>query len=74
MRDRSRKTPWDYVHETCAGNRELNKMMKEAFDREEKERAQVSGCTCTNRKFEAESVQRKAPLKVPVGPPKDTFG
>lgn len=44
VRDSSRKTPWDYVHETCPDNRELNKMMKEAFDREEKERAQVSAC------------------------------
>ena len=42
VRDKTRKTPWDYVHEKCPKNRELNKMMKEAFDREEKERAQVS--------------------------------
>jgi len=42
IRDKSGKTPWDYVHEMSAGNRELNKMMKEAFDREEKERVQVS--------------------------------
>lgn len=42
VRDKSGKTPWDYVHEMSPGKRELNKMMKEAYDREEKERAQVS--------------------------------
>ncbi|CAM9092383.1 unnamed protein product [Ectocarpus fasciculatus] len=41
LRDNSRKTPWDRVHEECPDNRELNKLMKEAFDREEEERARA---------------------------------
>lgn len=41
-RDSFGKTPWDYVHEGCPDNRGLNKMMKEAFDLEERNRVQVN--------------------------------
>ncbi|CAM9416498.1 unnamed protein product [Hapterophycus canaliculatus] len=60
IRDKSRKTPWDYVHEGCPNNRELNKMMKEAFDREEKERVQAEYALVKEEEDHANAKRRHA--------------
>lgn len=53
----------------CPENRALNKMMKEAFDREEKERAQVSACNWINVKYNTGSARRQGARKMLVSSP-----
>ncbi|CAM9554622.1 unnamed protein product [Scytosiphon promiscuus] len=60
LRDKHRKTPWDYVHDGCPNNRELNKMMKEAFHSEEKERAQADYALVKEEEDHANAKRREA--------------
>ncbi|CAM9403138.1 unnamed protein product [Pylaiella littoralis] len=60
IRDGSKKTPWDRVHEECPDNRELNKMMREAFDREEKERVQAECALVKEEEDHANASRREA--------------
>ncbi|CAM9104443.1 unnamed protein product [Laminaria digitata] len=60
IQDRSGETPWDKVHKGCPGDRVLNKMMKEAYDFEERQRMQEAYAATKEEEDRTSAKRREA--------------